>query len=155
MKKIVAAALALLLLSAGRGMAQHSASHRQAAMDLLVAMHVPEALRASLNTSLQVQLQGDPQMRGMEPVLRQFFSRYVTWDNLKAQYADLYADAFSEDELREMAEFYRTPVGQKMALSAPALMRQGAELGERAVREHMPELQEMIRRQMQPAPATP
>jgi hypothetical protein len=154
MKKIVAAALALLLLSTGRGVAQRSASHRQAAMDLLVAMHLPEALQASLNTALQVQLQGDPRLRGMEPVLRQFFARYVTWDSLKAQYADLYADAFSEDELREMAAFYRTPVGQKMALSAPALMRQGAELGERAVREHMPELQEMIRRQM-PAASPP
>ena len=146
MKKIAAAALALLVLTAGRGFAQHSSSHRQAAMDLLVAMHVPEALQASLNTSLQVQLQGDPRLRGMEPVLREFFGRYLTWDSLKAQYADLYAGAFSEDELRELAEFYRTPVGQKMALSAPALMRQGAELGERAVRQHMPELQEMIRR---------
>ncbi|HEX8245666.1 MAG TPA: DUF2059 domain-containing protein [Longimicrobium sp.] len=153
MKKIAAAALGLVLLSAGRGVAQHSASHREAAMDLLVAMHVPETLEASLNTSLQVQLQGNPQLRGMETVLRQFFARYLSWNNLKAQYADLYANAFSEEELREMADFYRTPVGQKMALSAPALMRQGAELGERTVREHMPELQEMIRQQMQPAPS--
>ncbi|HSU15446.1 DUF2059 domain-containing protein [Longimicrobium sp.] len=148
MKKILVGLLALVFLTTARAEAQRSASHRAAAMDLLLAMHVPEALQASLSTALQVQLQGNPQMRGMEPVLRDFFARYVSWETLKDQYADLYASAFTEDELHQMADFYRTPVGQKLARSSPLLLRQGAELGERAVRQHMPELQEMIRRHL-------
>ncbi|HEX8907090.1 MAG TPA: DUF2059 domain-containing protein [Longimicrobiaceae bacterium] len=152
MRKIAIALLALLVLSAERAAAQHSPGHREAAMDLLVAMRVPEALAASLNTSLQIQLAGNPQLRGMEPVLREFFARYMSWNSLKDQYADIYANAFSESELREMLDFYRSPAGQKLARSAPALMRQGAELGERAVREHMPELQEMIRRNLEAQP---
>ena len=147
MKRILLA-LALAVVAASRAAAQHSPSHREAAMDVLVAMRVPQALEASLNTALQVQLQGDPRLRGMEAVLREFFARYMSWDNLKAQYADMYANTFSEAELREMAEFYRTPVGQKLARSTPSLLQQGAALGERAVREHMPELQEMIRQHL-------
>lgn len=148
MRKILISLLTLLAFAAARADAQQSASRRAAAMELLLAMRVPETLQASITTALQVQLQGNPQMRGMEPVLRDFFARYVSWDRLKDQYADLYASTFTEEELQQMTQFYRTPVGQKLARSSPLLLRQGAELGERAVRQHMPELQEMIRQQL-------
>jgi uncharacterized protein len=156
MKKILLAAAALVVASAAPAGAQLPASHREAAMDLLVAMRVPETLQASMNAALQSQLQGNPQMRAVEPVLRDFLAKYITWDALKDQYADIYANAFSEDELREMAAFYRTDTGQKLARLTPALLRQGIELGDRAVQQHLPELQQMIEQRLTTAqPAKP
>lgn len=148
MKTFLLAAAALVVASAAPAAAQLPASHREAAMDLLVAMRVPETLQASMNAALQSQLQGNPQMRSLEPVLRDFLAKYITWDALKDQYADIYANAFSEDELREMAAFYRTETGQKLARLTPALLRQGIELGDRAVQQHLPELQQMIEQRL-------
>ena len=36
-------------------------------------------------------------------MLREFLARYVTWDALKEEYAERYAGAFTEEELREMS----------------------------------------------------
>lgn len=150
MKKTVVLAAALLALGAPPAAAQNAVRH-ELALQLLEAMHVPDQLQASVNASVAAQLQA-PQMRGMEGVLRDFFARYITWNALKDPYADLYARQFTEDELRAMTAFYRSPAGQKLARSTPQLMREGAQLGERVVRAHQAELQQMIVDRLRPPP---
>lgn len=44
--------------------------------------------------------------------------------------------------------FYRTPLGQKMVTRLPLLLQKGAALGQKAVQEHLPELQEEIAKKM-------
>ncbi|HEX8694503.1 MAG TPA: DUF2059 domain-containing protein [Longimicrobium sp.] len=160
MKKITVLVPALLavLLAAGPAAAQPapvSPTHRAAALELLEAMRVSEALQLSIETVLQAQMQSNPELQAVESVMRDFFVRYMSWDNLKAGYADIYSRAFTEPELREMIAFYRTPTGQKLARATPQLMREGSELGQRAVQEHMGELQEAVLRQLSGPPAPP
>jgi uncharacterized protein len=153
MKRTVRRALMLLvpmlLLGAGRVSAQHTPEHMAAAMDLMQAMNVEQTLAASIETVLHSQIQNHPDFRQFEGTMRAFFTRYMSWESLRDRYAAIYADAFTEAELREMAAFYRTPVGQKLSRATPDLMARGGALGEEAVRAHLPELQEMIMRQVQ------
>lgn len=139
----------MLLLGAGRASAQHTPEHLAAAMDLMQAMNMEQTLSASIETVLHSQIQSNSDFRQFESTMRAFFTRYMSWDSLKDRYAAIYADTFTEAELREMAAFYRSPVGQKMTRTTPEIMARGAALGEDAVRAHLPELQEMIMRQMQ------
>lgn len=161
MRKIAVLVPGLLavLLAAGRAAAQPapvSPAHRAAALELLEAMRVSDALQLSIETVLQLQMQSNPELRAVESVMRDFFVRYMSWENLKDGYADIYSRAFTEPELREMTAFYRTPTGQKLARATPQLMREGSELGQRAVQEHMNELQEAVLRHLSgPAPAPP
>lgn len=159
-------ALVAVLLCAGRAAAQPtpapqtpvSPTHRAAALELLEAMRVSEALQLSIETILDAQLQSNPELRPVEGVMRDFFARYMSWENLKEGYARIYAGAFTEPELREMTAFYRTPTGQKLARATPQLMREGSELGQRAVQEHMAELQQAVIQRLSdptPAPAPP
>ena len=62
---------------------------------------------------------------------------------------------FTEEELREMAAFYRSTTGQKLARATPQLTRLGAELGERTLRAHAAELDEMIARRVGAGTAPP
>ena len=68
----------------------------------------------------------------------------MSWDSLKADYARIYAEAFTEDELRQIITFYKTPAGQKAINKIPMLMGMGAALGQKRVQENRAELQEMI-----------
>lgn len=120
-----------------------------AALVLVDAMNMQLTLQQSLNTMLEMQLEQNPQLRPLEGVMRDFFSRYMSWDQLRDDYARLYARNFSEAELREMTTFYRSPVGQKMARVTPQLMAEAAKLGEKAVQDNLPELQQMIMAEMQ------
>lgn len=161
MKKPFAAAVALaLVLAAAPARAQASPELRAAATELLMAMRAPEMLEGSVRTMLDAQLRSTPELQGVQDVLREFVARYVSWEALREQYVEIYADAFTEDELRQITDFYRSDAGQKLARSTPRLMAQSAALGERAVLAHRAELQRMIvarlqqqQRQQQPPPA--
>jgi len=143
----VASAMALLLATGAAAQpAQPTASHLAAAREMLEAMETPTTLRLGIETALRMQLEANPQLQQVEGVMRDFFAKYMTWEVLGDDYAMIYARQFTEAELREMTAFYRTPTGRKAALATPQLMQQGAELGQRAVAEHMDELQaEVIR----------
>ena len=142
---------ALLALGARPAAAQEPLRH-ELALQLLEAMRMPEQIQASLATVAATQARMNRDLPGLGDLLREFLARYVTWDALKDEYADLYAGAFTEEELREMAAFYRTPAGQKLARATPQLSRLGAEIGERVMRAHAAELQEMIARRAAAAP---
>jgi uncharacterized protein len=148
MKKVLALALLLAALPAAPAAAQPSPEHRQAARELLETMDVRTTVEATLDLAIRAQIDQRPEMAALEGTLREFLTRYLSWDALREGYIDLYAGAFTEAELREITAFYRSPVGQKVARSTPQLMAQGAALGERAVRDHMGELQEMVLRRL-------
>lgn len=155
---VLVPALLAVLLAAAPAAAQPapvSPTHRAAALELLEAMRVSEALQLSIETVLQAQMQSNPELRPVESVMRDFFARYMSWENLKEGYAEIYSRAFTEPELREMTAFYRTPTGQKLARATPQLMREGSELGQRAVQEHMDELQEAVMRHLSGPPPPP
>jgi uncharacterized protein len=137
--------LALLVACAAPAAAQEFApSHMAAADELLEAARMRDVMETSMESMLQMQMENQPELRELEPVMRAFFERYVSWDATKGEYARLYAMHFSEAELRELAAFYRTPLGRKLADVTPSLTIEGGKLGQRLVEQNMGELQRMI-----------
>jgi|SRR5215213_9033264 len=147
--------LAALLAAGARPAAAQETLRHELALQLLEAMRMPDQIQASVATAIATQARLNPDLPGLQEVLHEFLARYVTWEAMKDEYAEIYAGAFTEEELREMAAFYRTPAGQKLARSTPQLTRLGAELGERTLRAHAAELDQMLARRMEAAPAPP
>ena len=119
-------------------------SHLAAAAELLEASGARETMEASMDAMLEAQMAQVPQMAQFETTMREFFGKYMSWDKLAGDMARLQAGAYTEVELRELTAFYRTPLGQKVKAVTPQLTAQGAAVGQRAVAEHMPELQAAI-----------
>jgi hypothetical protein len=167
MRKLTLAA-ALLALTAAAAPAQQTAAapaapahttdpaRLAAARTVVDAMNVQKVLDASINTMMKVQLEQNPGLAQFETVMRDFFAKYLSWTALRDGYAQMYADRFTTDELRQLAAFYQSPLGRKVAETTPDLMQAGSDLGRDAVQAHLPELQAAIMGQMQsatPAPA--
>jgi hypothetical protein len=152
---ICALLLALTLGAAAPAAAQDPLRH-ELALQLLEALHTPQQLQASVDAMLSSQLGDNAEARALEPVMRRFFARYFTWDALRDSYADIYAAELSAGDLRDLAAFFRTPVGQRYAAASPRLLQASAALGERMVEAHRAELMQMISEastpQQMPAP---
>lgn len=149
MKKLfLAVALAAATATAAPAQTAPSASHRAAALEMVEAANMEATLRESLDTMLKLQMEQNPELRPFENVMRTFFGRYMSWGALRDDYALLYAEAFTEAELRELAAFYRSPIGRKVARTTPQLMSRASALGEKAVEARLPELQQMIMAEM-------
>ncbi len=143
MKKTVLLALVVLLCFTGLAQAQ-SDQRLKAAENLLEAMNVKVALQKSIDAMLDVQLRQRPAMRPYKDILLKFYRKYMSYESLKDDMVQIYADAFSEKELNEIAKFYRSPVGQKTIEKMPELLAKGAKLGIERVRKNLPELRSMI-----------
>lgn len=122
-----------------------SVSHLKAAEDLMEVMDLRKIFQTQMERSIQLQLDTNPLLKKYEPVMRKFFSKYLSFDVLHNDLARLYATNFSESELIELARFYRTEVGRKALSKLPELSVQSSELGKRKVLEHLPELKDMIK----------
>jgi len=122
-----------------------SPSHEQAALELLEVMDLQAQYRINLDLMLdQPNMAGTP----MAQALREFHDRYMSWEVVRPALVQIYAEAFSESEVRELIAFYRTPIGRKLVERTPALTRGIADVMNRIVLEHQTELMEIMQKAM-------
>jgi hypothetical protein len=120
------------------------ASHRKAAESLLSLMNMEAVMSQSIDQMLQMQIKQNPAIAPHEQEMKSFLKKYMSWAGLKDDMVKIYVDEFTESELDELNKFYQTPLGKKTLQRMPTLLSKGAELGQRRVQEHLPELQAAI-----------
>jgi len=120
------------------------ASHKKAVESLFGLMQMENLLSQSVDQMLAMQVQQNPALAPFQAQMKAFLNKYMSWASLKDDMAKLYMAEFSESELNELTKFYQTPLGKKTVQKMPALMAKGAEIGQKRVQEHLPELQAAI-----------
>jgi uncharacterized protein len=154
MKTLLIAA-ALLCGFASPALAQPAPSHARAAEELLELMDMKSQMQQAMDVMMKAQTEGNPMLAQFEDVMREFLNKYLAWEQIKPEYVRLYTEVYTEDDLRGLIAFYRTPLGQKVLAATPQVMQRGAEISQRRVQEHLPELTSAILQRMgqqQPAP---
>lgn len=114
------------------------------AEELMHMLHLDVVMNQFLETMLKAQIQANPKLADFEDVMRDFMTKYLSFEGLKPDMIRLYKEHFTDTELREMISFYRTQTGQKCVDQMPSLLQQGGELGRNRVTEHMDELKAAI-----------
>jgi hypothetical protein len=120
------------------------ASHRKAVDSLFALMDMENLLSQSVDQMLAMQVQQNPAIAPYQAQMKAFLNKYMSWASLKDDMAKIYMEAFSESEVNELNKFYQTPLGKKTMQKMPVLMAKGAEIGQKRVQEHLPELQAAI-----------
>lgn len=154
-KRLILLTLGALLLSGtmcGRAMAQSDKKYRQALVEMLDASHALTAAETMLEQLL-------PNMRQLAPEIpAEFWSKAESrfaFEHLKERLIDLYVPIyrarFSIDELRAITEFYRTPIGQKLAEATPTMTIEAMQAGEQLGMELMDELMRDLEKAMKRA----
>ena len=69
----------------------------------------------------------------------------LSWDSLKETVVSIYAETFTEDELRGAIEFYKSPAGQKWIEKSPELTKRVMEVAQRRTQELTPRILEMLK----------
>lgn len=141
MKKFVAAVAVAAGLWAGAASAYaQTPAHVAAAEDMLVAMDGRAMYEAALVSTMDTQLAADPALAPYREVMLGFFRDFVSWEKVRDDYARTYARRFSEAELRELAAFYRTPIGRRFAEESVEVGAELAGINIRIVQANQDEL---------------
>ena len=143
MKLLLPILIALSLLQPN-ALRADEASHKKAAESLLALMGLEKLLSQSVDQMLALQVQQNPALAPYQAQMKTFLNKYMSWASLKDDMAKVYMAEFTEAELNDLIKFYQTPLGKKTVEKMPSLMTKGAEMGQKRMQEHLPELQAAI-----------
>lgn len=85
---------------------------------------------AGVKVMLDQQIESDPEMAPYRGVLEAWVLDVFRSPEATAAFARVYAETFTERELRDMVAFYQTPTGRRMASEQGNLATAGARVGE-------------------------
>ena len=155
MKSFLALGLSLALVLLPNLARADEASHKAAAESLLGLMDMDKLMAQSVDQMLQMQVKQNPAIAPYQTQMKAFLSKYMSWASMKDDMVTIYTSEFTEQELKDLTAFYKTPLGKKTVEKMPQLMSKGAELSQKRMQEHLPELQAAIAASQSPAPKTP
>jgi len=117
---------------------------RKEAENMLDMLGMESTLEQSIDQTLNIQLQQNPALVPYRDVMKKFFQKHMSYQSLKPDMVNIYAESFTASELREIIAFYSTPTGRKTIDQMPKLMSKGGRIGAKRVEDNIQELQQMI-----------
>jgi len=81
----------------------------------------------------------------MQDDMFDFIKSEMSWDKMKVQYAKMYAEVFTPQEIKDLIAFYKTPTGQMFLDKQPLLVQKSMAMGQTMMMGLMPKIQEMVR----------
>ncbi|WP_158825307.1 DUF2059 domain-containing protein [Mucilaginibacter lacusdianchii] len=125
-----------------------SATRLKAAEGLLDASGVGSQLTGmygNIVDASSAQIPDDKKVKFKEIMLN-FLNKYMSYAAIKPDLAKMYAQEFSEEELKQITQFYLTPAGKKMNQKLALLQQKGMEIGQQKMQAHLPEFQEELKK---------
>jgi len=135
---------ALLLCLSSASLFADTNSHREQVEKLFKLTQMEKRIQESVDSVLQLQLRQNPQIAEKKATVAQFFEKYIGWNALKEDIAQMYMKTFSEKELEDINAFYITPAGQKVINIVPQLVQQRNQLAMGRLQENIGELQNIL-----------
>ncbi len=134
-------------------------AHRQAAEQVLKLTRAHRMLEPMIRQMQQRQLKQLEEMNLPKEAyvitekyilrMNELLKAELAWDKMEDDYINLYATVFSEKELGELVQFFKSSIGQKMVEKNPGLMHEVMLLGQNRLMKIMPQMQaisdEMVR----------
>jgi uncharacterized protein len=150
--KILILATAFVLAVLNLVVYADEASQKVIAEDLLQTMKVDQMTKP-LHDQMRAMMEHKFTQMGasedMKPILKKYIDKLfnimeqnLSWQNLKEDMISIYVNVFSEDELKGMLVFYKSPVGQSVISKMPAAIQQSMML----MHKRMPKLEEQIKK---------
>jgi hypothetical protein len=96
-------------------------THPEKMMDQ--AMQQVSAMTQQQLQAMNVPADAKPLADQMSAEMMTYVREKLDWTKLKPQFVDIYMDVFTEDELRQVVTFYKSPGGQALLNKMPQLMQ--------------------------------
>lgn len=119
-------------------------------------------VQAAFEKQFSASLAGNPNAaaaaKKMMDRLNPIMEKRLSWEVMKDEYATLYSETFTPEEVKGLIDFYKTPIGQSFLKKMPTLMQKAAQLSAKRVQDMLPEIQRIaaeVARETQAQGVTP
>jgi uncharacterized protein len=155
-KAVIAGAIMIILTTVGFSANADDKWKRALAEELLEQTNVKENTQASFDLIKQMVTK---QLRAVKPPQGQtaapkeladqlnkildVVAEEFSWESMREDYINLYAGLFTEEELKDLIAFYRSPAGRAFVKKQPELMKRTLEMTQRKVADILPRIAKM------------
>lgn len=80
----------------------------------------------------------------VEEQLTEIMSKELNWEKIKGDYITLCSEAFTNEELRGLIEFHKSPLGQKYLNSMPRLVSESLQISQKHINNIALQIQGII-----------
>jgi uncharacterized protein len=87
----------------------------------------------------------------MNDKVMKILSGALSWDSLEPEYAKIYADAYTEQQIDDLLAFYKSPTGQVMVEKTPILIQEASAITRQHMATAMPQIQQLLKDYMSSA----
>ncbi|MES2626329.1 MAG: DUF2059 domain-containing protein [Pseudomonadota bacterium] len=88
-------------------------------------------------------------------VVRGHISDFIQSDASVAGLTDIYAKHYSHEEIKDLIDFYNSPIGLKMMQEGPQIALESAQFGQTLFMQRVPQIQKDIQEKLQAAGLQP
>lgn len=146
--------LPLALAAAEPGIGPPADPKVEVALELIEAVHMDrmfDQLEPQLAKMMQQQVAQIVPCDAAKPVseaigkdFAKMFDEMMDIERMKVDIAAIYAETFSESEMRQILEFYHSPAGEKMIEKMPELMQKSMQISQDQVQTMQPKMMAMM-----------
>lgn len=145
------ASIAVLITVCNTGFADET-SHQQAAAELLEVTHSDE-IAASLIDEMKQLIDEIPQsdelnaeqsklLTDFKLEMQTLITNTFGWSAMQEDYSKVYADAYTEEELKQLTAFYKTDLGQKLLEHGNDVAEALDQIPQQRIETLMPQMQQ-------------
>lgn len=116
-------------------------SHRKLAEELLTLMDVQNKMDQMVNTIKQMQMaqlqrmnippEASEMAKSFQSQMMDLMAKEMNWDNVKQDYISVYVDTFTEQELKGIIGFYKSPAGKAFVKKSPEMMKRSMDISQK------------------------
>ena len=141
--QLITVLLTANLLSPGLSVAD-SNSHLEQVEILFKLTRMEQKINESVESVAQLQLRQNPELVAKRGQLMAFLERHIGWNAVRGDLSGMYMQAFTEEELKTINDFYITPTGQKVITIVPQLVQERNRLAMQRLQNNIGELQKIV-----------
>ena len=116
----------------------------EAAKVLLEEMNLKQVYINAVNGLTQRLINANSKFKKIDKKIKNFYQKYIGWNAMKEDLAKLYAKYYTADELKDIANFYKTKTGKKVLRTMNKLTYEGQILTQKKLQPHLQELQSIL-----------
>ncbi|HEY3278691.1 MAG TPA: DUF2059 domain-containing protein [Syntrophorhabdaceae bacterium] len=151
MKRLIIFVLCITAVTALTAMADDAAGRKQAAMELVEIMNgraMRDEMVKAVDDMMEKQFEfaaadlSAEARKTMEALKKEYFdwlSESLSWEQMRTLFVDVYTEVFTEEEMKELNGFYRSPLGRKMLDKMPRLIEATMRKSREMVQKKLPE----------------
>lgn len=85
-----------------------------------------------------------PVLESYQAKAKDVLNKSLSWNKLEPEVVTVYTRAFTEAELKQLVDFYKSPVGQKMIKEMPVLFGETIKLSRTKLEEALPGVKDLM-----------